>query len=94
VLKIVALRHNVKILKICRFDVKIFKKCLITVKIFKKSAQTTRSHLFTLIGGDSEELRFLEDHGAEGAPRDFVDVVALDDMDSWLVTVHRVQDRL
>ena len=53
-----------------------------------------RAYLFTLISGDSEELSFLEDHGPEGAPRYLVDIITLHDVDSRLITVHRVQDSL
>ncbi len=49
------------------------------------------SHLFVLIGGDSDELGLLEHERVELAPWQLDDVVLLDDVEARLVLVHRVE---
>ena len=52
------------------------------------------THLFILIGCHSDEGCLLERVRVEGRPAHAEDVVSLNDVDTWLVLVHRVEDDL
>ena len=48
-------------------------------------------HLLVLIGRDGDELSLLEDERLELAPWQLDYVVLLDDVEAWLILVHRVE---
>jgi len=48
-------------------------------------------YLFVLVGGDGDERRLCEGERVEDVPSHAEDVVRLDDVNAWLVFMHRVQ---
>ena len=52
------------------------------------------THLLVLVGCHSDKLRLLEDVGPEGGVGELEDVVGPHQVESRLVLVHRVDDRL
>lgn len=54
----------------------------------------TGAHLAVLVGGDRHEGRLREGEGLEDAPADAEQVVSLDQVETRMVAMHRVQDDL
>ena len=59
--------------------------------ILNKEKWRYLSHLFVLVGGDTDEDRLDKDKGPELAPGKLENVVGLDDVETRLVLVHRIQ---
>lgn len=60
----------------------------------RRTGAGLKAHLVVLVGGDRHERRLREREGLEDAPADAEEVVGLDEVETRMVAMHRVQDDL